>query len=73
MNLLIVEDDGAVARAISRLLRMRGYDITHAASYAEGLAQTRTFDCFSLSQRPAHPRFARVAQRKTCQRPEAEV
>ena len=44
LNLLLVEDNAAVGRAIAKSLRAQGHTVTLANSYAEARATTASFD-----------------------------
>ena len=44
LNLLLVEDNGAVGRAIAKSLRAQGHTVTLVNSYAEARAVTGYFD-----------------------------
>jgi DNA-binding response OmpR family regulator len=47
-NLLIVDDDPATARALSRVLRAAGHAVTVAGSCAQARAMDGAFDCAVL-------------------------
>lgn len=44
-RLLVVEDEPAVSRALTRVLRHAGYEVDVALSHAESLAYFEQYDC----------------------------
>ncbi|MFD1331534.1 response regulator, partial [Methylopila musalis] len=68
-RILVLEDDDAVRRAVADLVRSLGYEVTEAASTAEGarvLAESAGFDLLLsdvvMPGTPSPPEFARAAQ-----------